>query len=153
MGGSAFPKALRPRLTPGRGRIRKPGFGNWSQDSETHPNLPKLGKAGFGNQGSRKTINQASNTRIRKLAQGFGNSPESSETRQSGIRKLRFKGTGNQASETRVRKPGFGNQGSETLGGTSETLGGRGPAGPTHPKPAGPCSCGAVQLRGHANPK
>ena len=26
-------------------------------------------------------------------------------------------------------------------------------AGPTHPKPAGPCSCEAVQLPGHANPK
>ena len=32
-------------------------------------------------------------------------------------------------------------------------LWGRTAAGPTHPKPAGPRSCGAAQLRGHANPK
>ena len=25
-------------------------------------------------------------------------------------------------------------------------------AGPKHPKPAGPCNCGAVQVRGHAAP-
>ena len=31
--------------------------------------------------------------------------------------------------------------------------GSRTAAGPAHPKPAGPCSCGATQLRGRANPK
>ena len=32
-------------------------------------------------------------------------------------------------------------------------LRGRSAAGPTHPKPAGPCNCGAVRVRGHAYPK
>ena len=109
-----------PGLSPGPGPRARPG-----------PRAPGRGPLTPGP----LRLTPDSETRIRKLAPGFGNSPESSETRESGIRKPRFTqnykpGFEHQDSDTRVRKPGFGNQGSETVGGTLETLRGEGSCGP-----------------------